>query len=89
MNEINDGIFDNYVHFKAQNFFETPMIEDSAFANRRRCLLPFYECCPYFFLTLDQEVICVHGGLRGSDDLSLNYQPILNDLQLTIQKDKQ
>ena len=61
LNEINDGIFNNYVHLMARRFFKTPMIEDSAFANRRRCLLPFYECCPYFFLTLDQEVICVHG----------------------------
>lgn len=31
--------------------------------NRRACLLPFYEACPFLVTTIDTEIICVHGGL--------------------------
>ena len=55
-----------YVHYTAKIYFSNKC--------RKRCLLPFYDCCPYIFLTLGDEVICVHGGLGGLNDTVINYQ---------------
>jgi hypothetical protein len=49
-----------YVHRSAQTFF-------GDFENRRRCLLPFYDCCPYFLVTIGTEIAFVHGGLHNID----------------------
>jgi len=67
--------YDTYVHAHAQSFFRTR-------ANRRACLLPFYNCCPYVFLAVDNEVACVHGGLMNNsyEDLSPRLIAIQNEL---------
>jgi len=78
------GLYPKYVHKKARNFFNNK-IED-----RRRCLLPFYECCPYIFLTLGQEIIFVHGGLQNLNDIVIKAQESLQagfDLAV-LNKDK-
>ena len=36
---------------------------DISWTNRRACLLSFYEACPYLVITIDNEIICIHGGL--------------------------
>ena len=61
-----------YVHFGAKYFFIDPnnldskgmLVQNRIF--RRACLLPFYNCSPYIFLTIGTEVACVHGGLHGT-----------------------
>jgi len=50
--------YTHYVHATSQAFFGSR-------ANRRSCLLPFYNCCPYIFLTVDDEIACIHGGLKS------------------------
>jgi hypothetical protein len=50
--------YDLYVHERARTFFRTA-------ANRAACLMPFYNCCPYVFLAIGDEVACVHGGLMS------------------------
>ena len=74
--EYNGLILDqlnNYVHYKAKIYFSNKEDDTDDFS-RKRCLLPFYDCCPYIFLTLGDEVICVHGGLGGLNDTVIHYQ---------------
>jgi len=52
-----------WVHRNADTFFGDR-------TNRRNCLMPFYNCCPYLFLAVDDEIACIHGGLRGYDPVS-------------------
>jgi hypothetical protein len=49
-----------WVHENANNFF-------GGRKGRRDCLMPFYNCCPYLFLAVSDEIACIHGGLRGYD----------------------
>lgn len=57
----NKGFYKNYVHPSAAQFFGSRQ-------NRRTCLLPFYNCCPYVMLDLGGEVAFIHGGFLGYDD---------------------
>ena len=84
LNNKNDGVFDDYVHKKAKDFFYKNLLSN-AFKNRRQCLLPFYECCPYLFLTLDTEIICIHGGLRDRSEKTLDFQSDLDEIQNLLQ----
>jgi len=67
--------YDTFVHTRARAFFRSQ-------ANRRACLLPFYNCCPYLFLAIDNEVACVHGGLMNNNYEDLT--PHLIAIQNTI-----
>lgn len=49
------NFYKNYVHKEARVFFWSRDL-------RRNCLLPFYECCPYLFLAISDEIACIHGG---------------------------
>jgi hypothetical protein len=53
-------LYSHYVHHAATAFF-------GDYSNRRRSLLPFYDCCPYIFLSIGNEIAFVHGGLHDSD----------------------
>jgi hypothetical protein len=67
-----------YVHETAQAFF-------GARERRINCLLPFYNCCPYLFLTIGDEIACVHGGLTMfSYSGFLDATPFLRALQEQI-----
>jgi len=55
--------------------------------NRRACLLPFYEACPFLVTTIDTEVICIHGGLfRGGIHGEPAQVNMTNNLILIQQK---
>jgi hypothetical protein len=53
-------LYDSYVHASAKTFFKN-------YTNRRAWLLPFYNCCPYVFLSIGCEAAFVHGGLHLTD----------------------
>ena len=77
-NHTSLNYFQGYVHTTAIQFFGT-------LENRRVCLMPFYNCCPYVFTTVDDEIACVHGGLHahtGVDWQSLI--PQITQIQTTI-----
>jgi hypothetical protein len=77
-NHTSLNYFQGYVHTTAIQFFGT-------LENRRVCLMPFYNCCPYVFTTVDDEIACVHGGLHahtGVDWQSLI--PHIKQIQTTI-----
>ena len=69
------NFYDTYVHERSRTFFRSQ-------ANRSACLLPFYNCCPYVLLTIDNEVACVHGGLMNNsyEDLTPRLIAIQNQL---------
>jgi len=56
--EDSSGLYSSYVHQKAKDFFGT-------YNKRRSWLLPFYEACPYIFISVDNEVAFVHGGMHS------------------------
>jgi len=70
--------YDLYVHERAREFFRTP-------GNRAACLMPFYNCCPYVFLAIGDEVACVHGGLMSEKyrDLTPEIVATQRDLDKT------
>jgi len=53
-------LYDSYVHASAKTFFKN-------YTNRRTWLMPFYNCCPYVFLSVGFEAAFVHGGLHLTD----------------------
>jgi len=67
-NYIDVEMYLMYVENNAKTFFNVnynltyDQIEIS-WINRRNTLLPFYDVCPYLVVSIDTEVICVHGGL--------------------------
>jgi hypothetical protein len=61
------GIFDSYVHKSAKEFFKNPETQGYEYLNRRKWLIPFYNACPYIFLSIDNEAAFVHGGLHGTN----------------------
>jgi hypothetical protein len=71
MKFIND-----YVHASAKDFFKLSSL------NRTTCLLPFYRCCPYFAVSIGNEIICVHGGLNDWKGFPINMiqESIRNDI---------
>ena len=76
------GMYRDYVHQKAQRFF------NNSRENRRNCLLPFYQCCPYIFTCVDDELAFAHGGLWAytqEDDLELDSKAAANYLQQMIE----
>jgi hypothetical protein len=52
------AFYSRWVHANATNFF-------GGRKGRRDCLMPFYNCCPYLFIAVDDEIACIHGGLRA------------------------
>jgi UDP-2,3-diacylglucosamine pyrophosphatase LpxH len=70
---LTNKFINDYVHSNALTFF-------GDFFNRRNCLLPFYKCCPYFIVSVGNEVIFVHGGIHSSIPI-----PEMIRLQETIQ----
>jgi len=72
-----DVIYDEYVHPTAKALFGTR-------ANRRNCLLPFYECCPYVCITVDNEMIFVHASLHGGPQGQYNLTQKLLEVQERI-----
>ena len=76
-NAENSHFYESYVHQNADTFFGSR-------ANRRNCLLPFYNCCPYVMLDLGGEIAFVHGGFLGYDQyrsILVNNTKDLKDLQ--------
>lgn len=76
------GMYREYVHQKAQRFFNYSR------ENRRNCLLPFYQCCPYIFTTVDDELAFAHGGLWAysqEEDMELDSKAAANFLQQQIE----
>jgi hypothetical protein len=69
-----DVIYNDYVHPTAKALFGTR-------ANRRNCLLPFYECCPYACITVDNEMIFVHASLHGGPQGQYNLTQKLLEVQ--------
>lgn len=59
-NTLHPDFYAMHVHRTAQAFFVNR-------EGRRRCLLPFYNCCPYLMLSISNEIACVHGGFIGYD----------------------
>jgi len=49
----------DYTHSNALTFFGN-------ISSRRDCLLPFYKCCPYFIVSIGNEIIFAHGGIHSS-----------------------
>ena len=74
---LTSELWSSYIHEEVDDFF--------TLQGRRKCLIPFYDCCPYIFLTLDNEIMCVHGGMAGLDDTVIRYQ---NMLQEKLKEDK-
>lgn len=70
-------LYTQYVHPKAKTFFGTR-------DNRRNCLLPFYECCPYVCITIGDEIIFVHGSLHGGPQGQYNLTQKLLEVQERI-----
>ena len=71
-----------WVHKSSQDFFGSRK-------NRRNCLLPFYNCCPYLFIAVSNEIACIHGGLLGYrqgliGDLLLNNHDRVLEIQQSI-----
>lgn len=76
------GMYRDYVHQKAHRFFNYSR------ENRRKCLLPFYQCCPYIFTTVGDELAFVHGGLWAysqEEDMELDSKAAANFLQQQIE----
>jgi hypothetical protein len=72
--------YDSWVHRNSRTFFGSR-------ENRRGCLLPFYTCCPYFFLRVDKELAFVHGGLHTAFQASIvNLANITFDAQEKLDK---
>lgn len=67
-------IYNDYVHPRAKALFGTR-------ANRRNCLIPFYECCPYVCITVDNEMIFVHASLHGGPQGQYNLTQKLLEVQ--------
>jgi hypothetical protein len=75
-------MYRDFVHKKAQRFFNYSR------ENRRNCLLPFYQCCPYIFTTVDDELAFAHGGLWAysqEEDMELDSKAAANFLQQQIE----
>lgn len=72
-----DNIYKDYVHPTAKQLFRTR-------ANRRNCLLPFYNCCPYVCITIDNEMIFVHASLHGGPSGKYDLTPKLLEVQQQI-----
>jgi hypothetical protein len=71
------NFYERWVHDSAQEYFQTR-------ARRRACLMPFYRCCFYLVVAVDDEIGCIHGGFRiynrattGFDDIT----PTVLDIQ--------
>lgn len=78
VSEDNKHFYKLYVHDKAMEFFGSRK-------GRRDCLIPFYDCCPYLFLTIDDEVAFAHGGLDHSGyGASMNLTPMAIRIQEKI-----
>lgn len=60
----NNHLYASYVHAAAKKFFGSA---GSDYINRRTWLMPFYNCCPYLFLSVGSEAAFVHGGLHLTD----------------------
>ena len=54
-----------FMHPTVFNFFGGMTAE--GLNNRKNCLMPFYKCSPYFILTINNEIVCVHGGIHRND----------------------
>lgn len=78
--EADTSLYDRYVHLQAKRFFTNPNNLDAQ-NNRRNCLLPFYECCPYLFVSLGDEVGCIHGGMSGFTEDIEDYTPRIIEIQ--------
>lgn len=77
-NTLYPAFYDMHVHRSAQRFFVNR-------AGRRRCLLPFYNCCAYLMLSISNEIACVHGGFIGYDgNQFVNNTHFLIDAQQEI-----
>jgi hypothetical protein len=63
---LDNHLYTSYVHAAAKRFFSTG-VKGTDYTNRRSWLMPFYNCCPYVFLSVGSEVAFVHGGLHLSD----------------------
>lgn len=74
-----DIFYKKYVHTTAVTFFGSR-------ENRKNCLLPFYECCPYICITVDDELIFVHGSLHGGNKGTYNFTDDLIKVQGLIDK---
>lgn len=74
-----DKLYKDYVHPMAKLLFSTR-------ANRRNCLLPFYEACPYACVSIDDEVIFVHASLHGGSHGQYNLTAKLLDIQNRIDR---
>lgn len=53
------NFINTYAHSNALVFFGN-------IYNRTACLLPFYKCCPYFIVSIGNEIIFAHGGIHSS-----------------------
>jgi len=73
-----DGFYEAYVHPAAKTLFGNRL-------NRRTCLLPFYECCPYLCVTIGNEIIFVHASLHGGPKGQYNLTPKLLEIQQQIE----
>jgi hypothetical protein len=69
----------SYVHRSAQSYFVNR-------EGRRNCLLPFYNCCPYLFINLENEVVFIHGGLhvRHVSGIITNSSVVVTTMQTAI-----
>jgi hypothetical protein len=62
---LNVDLCNEYIHRKAYQFFGNGDGGISAtYQNRSQCLKPFYNCCPYLFTTVADEIAFIHGGLH-------------------------
>jgi hypothetical protein len=86
----------HYIHEKAidsdDGFFHDDLYigktetekEERSLNIRKECLKPFYECCPYFLLSIGDEIICVHAGLHDpkiGNMLNITTIKIQTDIQ--------
>lgn len=81
-------LYNRYVHTTAKKLFGglpdpalpkpplppgIPSYDYLGWVNRRNTLLPFYSLSPFLVVTIDNEVICVHGGLHnGTENMRAN-----------------
>lgn len=71
--DYNEYMYNLYVHNGAKKFFHNRK-------NRRACLLPFFNACPYIIVKVGNELICVHGGFHSKD----RYGQLIDSTQKAI-----
>jgi hypothetical protein len=73
------AFYNTYVHQSAQRYFVSR-------EGRRNCLLPFYNCCPYLFINLENEAVFIHGGLhvRHVSGIISNSSGVVTAMQAAI-----